>query len=127
MSVEGYPVREYNMSVKRYCQFLTLSDNPELIRLYRQCHSRENHWKVIRDGIRAVGILEMELYIHHNVVVMIVDTEAGFCWEEAMAKLATLPGQAEWEEFVAAFQGCDPGASSDRKWTMMERMFYLYD
>lgn len=127
MAVNGYAVTEHRRPAKRYCQCLTLSDNPELIRLYRQCHSRENHWKEIRDGIRSVGILEMEIYIHGNMVFMIVDTKADFCWEEAMARLATLPRQAEWEEFVAAFQNCDPHATSDSKWTLMERMFYLYD
>ena len=29
----------------------------------RKLHSEECHWKEIRDGIREVGILEMEIYI----------------------------------------------------------------
>ena len=58
---------------------------------------------------------------------MIVDAPEDFCWDEAMARLATLPRQAEWEAFVSQFQGCDANATSDEKWQMMERMFYLYD
>ena len=58
---------------------------------------------------------------------MIVETPADFDWETAMNKLATLPRQAEWEEYVARFQQCAQKASSDEKWKMMERMFYLYD
>lgn len=127
MSTEGYPVRRYGRPVKRYCQCLEISDNPGIIELYRKCHSRESHWKEIRDGIRSVGILEMELYISGNKVFMIVETGLDFDWESAMARLATLPGQAEWESFVAALQGCDPNASSAQKWTLMDRMFYLYD
>ena len=44
-----------------------------------------------------------------------------------MAKLSTLPRQQEWEEYVAAFQDCPADATSDEKWQMTERIFYLYD
>ena len=69
----------------------------------------------------------MELYIVDNRVVMIVETPLDFDWGTAMERLAGLPRQAEWEEFVSQFQGCSPEETSDRKWTMMERMFRLYD
>lgn len=124
---EGYPTKRHPEGTKRYCQILEIKDDPELIEAYKQCHSRETQWKEVRDGIREVGILEMELYIHGNKVVMIVETRPDFEWESAMARLATLPRQAEWEAFVARMQGCDPNAPSDKKWTLMERMFYLYD
>lgn len=124
---DGYPVKSFGQPVKRYCQFLEISDCPELIARYVQCHDREHSWKEIRDGIREVGILEMELYIIANKVVMIVETPLDFDWQAAMARLATLPRQAEWESFVAVMQGCDPEATSDSKWQLMDRMFYLYD
>lgn len=124
---QGYPVKEYGRPAKRYCRMLKISDDPQLIKLYRECHSKENNWKEIREGIREVGILEMEIYILGNNLFMIMDTVADFDWDEAMARLATLPRQAEWEAFVSKFQGCDPDAPSDRKWQLMERMFYLYD
>ncbi len=124
---EGYKVREYHGRVKRYCQTLDLKDDPELIARYRRCHSLEESWPEIREGIRQVGILEMEIYILGNRLFMIVETPLDFDWDEAMSRLATLPRQAEWEEFVAAFQACRPGSTSDEKWQMMERMFYLYD
>lgn len=124
---EGYPVKFYRKPVKRFCQIIEIKDDPKLIRLYRECHSKENAWKEILDGIREVGILEMELYIQGNKVVMIVEAAPDFDWETAMAHLATLPRQAEWEAFVARLQGCDPNASSDQKWTLMERMFHLYE
>ncbi len=127
MEKEGYPVREYGRPAKRYCQMLEISDNPRLIELYKECHSQEKHWKEIRDGIRSVGILEMELYIKGNKVFMIVDTEVDFDWDTAMERLSTLPRQAEWEKFVSELQGCDPEATSSQKWQLMERIFYLYD
>jgi len=124
---EGYKVKEYKGPVKRYCQTLDLKDDPELIARYRRCHSREESWPEIREGIREVGILEMEIYILGNRLFMIVETPLDFNWDEAMSRLATLPRQAEWEDFVAVFQACKPGSTSDQKWQMMERMFYLYD
>ena len=127
MKTDGYKTREHHQPVKRYCQFMEITDDDEKIQLYRDCHSRENSWPEIRKGIREVGILEMEMYIVKNKVVMIVETPLDFEWETAMAKLAGLPRQAEWEAFVSVLQGCDPNATSAQKWTLMDRMFYLYD
>lgn len=127
MKTEGYKVKSYSQPVKRYCQTLSLRDNPELIEAYRKAHSKEESWPEIRAGIREVGILEMEIYILESKLFMIVETPLNFDWDKAMAKLATLPRQAEWEEYVAKFQQCAEGATSDEKWQMMERMFYLYE
>lgn len=124
---QGYPVKNFGQPTKRYVQSLTISDNPELIELYKACHSPEGNWKEVRDGIREVGILEMEIYIHGNILTMIVETPLDFDWDSAMARLATLPRQAEWEAHVAKYQGYDPDATSDQKWQLMQRIFYLYD
>ncbi len=118
---------QYNQPVKRYVQTLQLPNDPEKIKEYRKWHSEEFHWKEIREGIKAVGILEMEIYIFDTYLVMIVDTPIDFDWKTAMDKLATLPRQAEWEAFVAKLQGCRPDARSEEKWQMMERMFRLYE
>lgn len=126
MATQGNLSKTYPHPIKRYCQTLDLKENPELIAEYRRLHSQEHSWKEIRDGIREVGILEMEIYILGSRLFMIVDAPVDFDWDTAMAKLATLPRQAEWEETVAKFQKCLPGATSDEKWKMMERMFYLY-
>lgn len=124
--MEGYIQKRHKGSIKRFVQTLTLRSDEEARREYIKWHSPEYNWKEIRDGIREVGILEMEIYILGNLLVMIVDAPEDFCWDEAMARLATLPRQAEWEAFVSQFQGCDADATSDEKWQMMERMFYLY-
>ena len=123
---EGYKVQTYHQPVKRYCQTMDLKNEPALIKEYRNRHSEDNAWKEILDGIRAVGILEMEIYILDNRLFMIVETPLDFDWDSAMAKLATLPRQQEWEEYMAMFQDCDATATSDEKRKMMERMFHLY-
>ena len=124
---EGYPQKQYGFPTKRYVQTLDLNLDPDAIVLYKKCHSKESVWKEVLEGIRAVGILEMELYILDNRMVMIVDAPLDFDWDSAMTRLATLPRQAEWEAFVSKFQGCSAQATSDEKWNMMERMFHLYE
>ena len=124
---EGYKVKPYTLPVKRYCQTMDLRDEPELIKEYRRRHSEGEAWQEIIDGIRQVGILEMEIYILGSRLFMIVETPLDFDWDTAMARLATLPRQQEWEDYMALFQQCREGATSDEKWQMMERMFHLYE
>lgn len=125
METQGYKTKNFGVPTKRYCQTMQLKDDAELIRKYREVHDKEHFWDEIRQGIKAVGILEMEIYILGNRLFMIVDAPADFNWDEAMARLATLPRQQEWEDYVASFQDCAAGATSDEKWQMMERMFNL--
>lgn len=125
--MEGYEVKRYDGPVKRYCQTLQLRDNPELISTYRRRHSRQEVWREVLDGIRQVGILEMEIYIRGTLLTMIVETPLDFDWDAAMARLATLPRQQEWEDYMSVFQQSEPGVSSSEKWQPMERIFHLYD
>ncbi len=124
--MEGYVQTISDGKIKRYVQFLEIRDDPELVAQYRKWHSQEYNWKEVRDGIREVGILEMEIYLLGSRLVMIVDAPVDFRWSEAMKRLATLPRQAEWEALVSKFQGCRPDARSDEKWQPMERIFRLY-
>lgn len=106
---------------------MELKDDSRLIEEYRHRHSRGEVWLEVLRGIRSVGILEMEIYILGNRLVMIVETPLNFEWDTAMARLATLPRQQEWEEFMAIFQQCAANATSDQKWQKMEHMFHLYE
>lgn len=126
-SIQGYKMKEYSMPTKRYCQTLSLKNNPILIEEYRKIHSEEKAWPEIRAEIRAVGILEMEIYILGSQLFMIIETPLDFDWKIAMDKLSNLPRQAEWEKYVSKFQDCPCLSSSAEKWKLMERMFYLYE
>ena len=126
-SIQGYKMKEYSMPTKRYCQTLSLKNNPILIEEYRKIHSEEKAWPEIRAGIRAVGILEMEIYILGSQLFMIIETPLDFDWKIAMDKLSNLPRQAEWEKYVSKFQDCPYLSSSAEKWKLMESMFYIYE
>ena len=124
---QGYKVKEYQGPVKRYCQTLNLKDNPELVAEYRKRHSQGEVWPETLAAIHEVGILEMEIYILGTRLFMIVETPLDFDWDSAMAKMATLPRQEEWEAYMAVFQQAEAGASSAEKWQLMDRMFHLYE
>ena len=123
---QGYPVKHFSQPTKRYVRTLSLRDDPQLIAEYRLRHDAEHHWPEIREGIKAVGILEMEIYILGTTLVMIVEAPADLDLDKAMQRLATLPRQQEWETYMSIFQRCSAEATSDDKWQLMERMFYLY-
>ena len=124
---EGYQSKQHGCATKRFCQTLDLKDDPELIKQYRHYHSQEGIWQEILAGIRQVGILEMEIYLLGTRLFMIVETPVDFDWDTAMARLSTLPRQAEWEDFVGRFQQSAPGSSSSEKWRLMDRIFHLYE
>lgn len=124
---EGYKQKQFQGPTKRYCQTLELKDNPELIREYVKRHDELHHWPEIVAGIRAVGILEMEIYLQGTTLCMIVETPLDFQWEEAFKRLADMPRQAEWEEYMSLFQQAEPGQRSDEKWKLMDRIFHLYE
>ena len=109
--------------MKRYCQTLTLRNDPELIARYVEEH--RHVWPEIRAGIREVGILDMQIYLLGNVMFMIMDTTDDFDWKKDNARLATLPRQAEWEAYMAKFQQASPDVPSNEKWMLMECIFKL--
>lgn len=109
--------------MKRYCQTLSLTPDEELIQKYIEAHAHV--WPEVMAGQREVGILDMQIYRFNNQVFMICDTVDDFDWKRDMDRLAKLPRQAEWEAFVAQYQGCDPKAPSADKWHLMEKIYQL--
>lgn len=107
--------------MKRFCQTLELRDDPAMIEKYVEAH--QHVWPEVIAGQREVGILSMEIWRRGRSLFMIMDTVDGFDFDRDMARLATLPRQAEWEAYVSQFQGCSATASSAEKWQLMERIF----
>jgi L-rhamnose mutarotase len=67
----------------------------------------------------------MEIYIAGTNLFMIMDTKADFDHEKAMAQLAKLPKQAEWETLVSKYQETNPTAPAGQKWRILERIFKM--
>lgn len=109
--------------MKRYCQTLSLKNDNKLIEKYVAEHAQV--WPEVQRGIKEVGILDMQIYIHENHLFMIVDTVDDFDWERDMNRLATLPRQAEWEAYMDKYQNAGEGKKSSDKWQLMDRIFKL--
>ncbi len=109
--------------MKRFCQTLELPDEQELIEKYVEAHA--NVWPEVQAGIREVGILDMQIFRLGRKLFMIMDTVDDFDFVKDNARLATLPRQAEWEAYVAQFQGCNADAVSTEKWQLMDKIFEL--
>jgi L-rhamnose mutarotase len=110
---------------KRYCKTLSLKDDAQLIEEYKRVHAPGCAWPEITQGMREVGIIDMEIYILGTRLFMIMDTVADFDHDRAMAKLATKPRQSEWEAYVSRFQNTSAEATADEKWQLMERIYKL--
>lgn len=113
------------MKFKRYCKTLLLQDDQQLIAAYKEVHAKGNTWPEIGQGMKEVGIIDMEIYLNGNRLFMIMDTVADFDHDKAMAELAKKPRQAEWEAFVSRFQLSSESATADEKWQLMERIYEL--
>ena len=60
MQKQGYPEKNYLVPTKRYCQTLSLKDNPALIAEYRKIHSRAEAWPEIRAGKHVISKVETD-------------------------------------------------------------------
>jgi L-rhamnose mutarotase len=110
---------------KRFCKTLELKNDPALIEAYKKVHAGTNVWPEITQGMKEVGIIDMEIYISGSRLFMIMDTLPDFDHQRAMAELAQKPRQAEWETFVSRFQKSSSDASAGEKWIVLERIFKL--
>lgn len=115
------------MNYKRYCKALKLKDHSQLIEEYKKVHAPGAVWPEITQGMRDVGIVDMEIYILGTQLFMIMDTTADFDHDKAMKELAGKPRQSEWEAYVSRFQKTSADASADQKWQLMERIYKMDD
>ena len=108
---------------KRFCKYIRLKDDPKLIEEYKKVHSKGAGWPEITEGMKQAGIIDMEIYIAGTNLFMIMDTKTDFDHEKAMAQLAKLPRQSEWEAFVSKYQATNAQSSAGEKWQILERIY----
>ena len=110
---------------QRYCLTLDLRDDPSLIDKYQEWHRPGKIWPEIPQGIREVGILDMEIYLLGTRLFMILETKGNFDFDSQMKKLSNLPRQHEWETLMSTFQRTLPETEPSKKWARMKRIFRL--
>ena len=110
---------------RRYCLALDLVDDAQLIETYRNYHRPGNVWPEILASIREAGVLDMEIYHTGDRLLMIMEVDDNFSFEDKAEQDATNPKVAEWEALMARFQRPLAGAAPGEKWLPMERIFSL--
>lgn len=110
---------------KRYCKTLSLRDDVQQIEDYKKVHAPNTVWPEITQGMREVGIIDMEIYLLGTRLFMIMDTVPDFDHDRAMDQLAGKPRQSEWEAYVSRFQQTSEEATADEKWQLMERIYKM--
>ena len=107
----------------RYCLTLDLKDDATLIAEYERYH--KNVWPEIQDSITASGITGMEIYRHHNRLLMIMETAESFTFESKAAMDAANLKVQEWETLMWKFQQPIKTAAQGEKWVLMNKIFEL--
>jgi L-rhamnose mutarotase len=108
---------------RRYCLTLDLKDDPELIREYRRHH--EAVWPAVADAMREAGVLDLELYLLGTRLMMIMEVDERFSFDEKNRIDRENPKVQEWEKLMWNFQQPLPGAKPCEKWVLMERIYKL--
>jgi L-rhamnose mutarotase len=114
-----------SLTFKRFCKTMELRNDEQLIAAYKRVHAKGAAWPEITQGMKEVGILDMEIYLLGTTLFMIMDTVPDFDHDKAMSELAMKPRQAEWEAYVAQFQNTTDEATADQKWQLMERIYKM--
>ena len=110
---------------KRFCKTLELENDPLLIEEYKKMHAMGNAWPEVTQGMKKVGIIDMEIYLTGTTLFMIMDTDENFDHEKAMSELGSLPRQSEWEAAVSKYQKTNALSSAKEKWQLIERIYKL--
>ncbi len=122
---EIYPSSEGQLktSVAPYKRFVwTLLLEPHLIYEYKRVHAMGMAWPEITDNMKSIGVKDMEIYIHQEQVMLIMDTIPDFDLDDIGPKWQKLPREEEWQAYVAKFQKTDPKSSIQEKWQDMIKL-----
>lgn len=109
--------------MKRYCLTLDLINDPELIREYERFHKKI--WPEIYESIKTAGIEEMQIYRFSNRLMMIMEVNETFSFEQKAKMDATNERVQEWEKLMWKYQQALPGAKPGEKWMLMTQIFDL--
>ncbi|MDQ4139793.1 MAG: L-rhamnose mutarotase [Bacteroidota bacterium] len=110
--------------MKEYAKTINLKDDPELIRQYKEYHA--HIWPEVVESFKAVGVLDMKLFLLGRRLFMYMTTTDNFNPEiDLPAYLKMNPKCQEWENLMATFQEKVPEAQPHEHWAAMEKIFQL--
>jgi L-rhamnose mutarotase len=104
---------------KRFVWTLLLDEDPALLAEYKRVHNMGQAWPEITANMKSVGVKDMEIYIHKEQIMLIMDAIPNFNLDEVGPKWQKLPREEEWQAYVAKFQRTDSNSSIREKWKDM--------
>jgi L-rhamnose mutarotase len=108
---------------RQFCLTLDLRDNVDLVREYEEYHKPGNVWPEVIDGIRATGILDMQIYRSGLQLIMVMTVSDTFSFEKKSLQDSLNPKVVEWERLMEKFQNKADGEGG--KWQEVENIFDL--
>jgi L-rhamnose mutarotase len=107
----------------RYCFALDLKNDRKSVSTYQQYH--RSVWPEVKDSLKAVGIINMEIYLLANRLFMIMEVDDNFSFEAKAKADKANPKVQEWEKLMWTFQQSLPWCKPHEKWVMMDQIFEL--
>ncbi len=107
----------------RYCFALDLKNDQKSIITYKQYH--RSVWPEVKDSLKTVGVLNMEIYLLGNRLFMIMDVDDDFTFEAKNKADKANSKVQEWEKLMWNFQQALPWAKPGEKWMLMDQIFEL--
>lgn len=109
--------------MKRYCLTLDLKNDPALIGEYEAWHRKV--WPEILQSITESGIENMEIYRFADRLLMIMEVDDSFSFEDKALADSTNPKVQEWETLMWKYQKPLAQAKPGEKWVLMDKIFQL--
>lgn len=109
--------------MKTYFLLLDLKNDPALIASYEEHH--KNIPKVIKESIMNAGIHKMDIFRFENRLVMHLETDDNFSFEEKEKMDLSNDEVQVWEKLMSSFQQVIPGTKEGHKWVLANKIFEL--
>jgi L-rhamnose mutarotase len=109
--------------MKRYCLALDLINDAALISEYEKMHLHV--WPEILESIKSSGILDMKIYRLENRMMMVMEVNDHFSFEDKGDADSNNPKVQEWETLMWKYQQPFPFAKNGEKWMLMQEIFSL--
>ncbi len=109
--------------MQRYCLALDLKPDPVLIAAYETWHLAV--WPEVLECMHAAGIERLEIYRVENRLLMILEANDTFSFEQKALIDAGSQRVQDWETLMWQYQQALPTARPGEKWVLMERIFGL--
>ena len=109
--------------MKKYCLTLDLKEDAALIAAYEDHHQKV--WPEIIQSITGSGIIQLQIYRLGNRLVMLLEANDTFSFEEKAKLDATNNKVQEWENLMWQYQQALPLAKPGQKWVLMTKIFDL--